>query len=203
MKLYDFKVAPYPRRVRIFVAEKGIEIPIEQVDLFTGQSRTPDFLKKNPSGHVPVLELDDGTCLAESVAICRYLEALHPNPNLMGRDAREQGLFEMWQRWMELELFFTVEGFFKHTDPTFKPRFTQYPGYAEDQRLEALERMRRLDRELANRKFIAGDRYTVADITALVAIDLFTGFAGQPFPSGLPNFKRWHDTVSARPSASA
>jgi glutathione S-transferase len=203
MKLYDFKIAPNPRRVRIFIAEKGLSIPVEEVDLFARQSRTPQFLKKNPSGHVPVLELDDGSCLAESVAICRYLELIHPNPNLMGRDAREQAFIEMWQRWMELELFFTVEGYFKHTDPMFKGRFTQVPIYAQEQHAEALARLQRLDGELAGREFIAADRYTIADITALVALDLFTSLAHQPFPSDLRNVKRWHHTVSARPSAKA
>jgi len=203
LKLCDFKIAPNPRRVRIFIAEKGLSIPVEQVDLFSRKSRCPDFLKKNPSGHVPVLELEDGTCLAESVAICRYLELTHPTPNLMGRDAREQAFIEMWQRWMELELFFPVEGYFKHTDPMFKGRFTQLPVYAEEQRAEATERLQRLDRELAGREFIAADRYTIADITTLVALDLFTSLAKQPFPHELENLKRWHDAVAARPSAKA
>lgn len=92
MKLYDFKAAPNPRRVRIFIAEKGLSIPLEEVDLLSRESRTPEFLNKNPSGHVPVLQLDDGSCLAESVAICRYFELIHPDPNLMGRGARDQHL---------------------------------------------------------------------------------------------------------------
>ena len=203
MKLYDFHIAPNPRRVRVFVAEKGLDIPIATVDLFSRASRTPEFLKKNPSGGLPVLELDDGSCIAESVAICRYLEVIHPEPNLMGRDAGELAMIEMWQRRMELELFFTVEGYFKHTDPMFKGRFTQLPIYAEEQRLAAVERMIRLDGELAACEFIAGDRYTIADITALVAIDLFTTLAKQPFPAELANVRRWHEAASARPSARA
>jgi glutathione S-transferase len=102
---------PNPRRTRIFIAEKALPIPIEQVDALTGANRTPDFLKKNPSGGLPVLELDDGSYLAESVAICRYLEGLHPNPNLMGRDSREQAFIEQWNRRMELELFAVVARF--------------------------------------------------------------------------------------------
>jgi glutathione S-transferase len=203
MKLYDFKIAPNPRRVRIFIAEEGLSIPLEAVDLLSRQSRTPEFLNKNPSAHVPVLELDDGSCLAESVAICRYLELIHPDPNLMGRDAREQAFIEMWQRRMELELFFAVEGYFKRTDPMFKGRFTQLPIYAEEQRVETLVRLRRLDSELTGREFIAADRYTIADITAQVALDLFTSLAHQPFPSELSNVTRWYNAVFARPSARA
>jgi glutathione S-transferase len=153
--------------------------------------------------HVPVLELDDGSCLAESVAICRYLELIHPDPNLMGRDAREQAFIEMWQRRMELELFFAVGGYFKHTDPMFKGRFMQLPIYAEEQRVETLVRLRRLDSELTGREFIAADRYTIADITDQVPLDLFTALAHQPFPSELPNVTRRYNAVSARPSARA
>ena len=102
MKIYDFAFAPNPRRLRIFVAEKGLKIPTEQVDIFSGQNRTPEMLAKNPAGGLPVIELDDGTHMAESVAICRYLEGLHPEPNLMGKDIREQSTIEMWNRRVEL-----------------------------------------------------------------------------------------------------
>src|SRR5262250_2233188 len=105
MKLYNHALAPNPRRVRIFAAEKGMELSLEEVDILAGQSRTPEFLAKNSSGAVPVLELDDGSYLSESVAICRYLEGLHPEPNLLGRDLREQVEIERWNRRMELELF--------------------------------------------------------------------------------------------------
>src|SRR5262245_33772483 len=108
MKLYNHALAPNPRRVRIFAAEKGIELTLQDVDILAGQSRTPEFLAKNPSGGVPVLEFDDGSCVAESVAICRYLEGLHPEPNLFGRDLREQAQIEMWNRRMELELFAAI-----------------------------------------------------------------------------------------------
>ena len=203
MKLYNHDRAPNPRRARIFIAEKGLEIPTEHIEIFAGQNRTPEFLKKNPSGGLPVLELDDGSHLAESVAICRYLEALHPQPNLMGRDGREQAFIEMWNRRMELELFGVVGRFFQQTNPLFKGRFPQFADYGEAQRATAMARTQRLDGELAGREFIAADRYTIADITALVGMDLFTHLGGQPFPSGLPNLKRWHDTVSSRPSAKA
>jgi len=203
MKLYDFALFPNPRRTRIFIAEKALQIPIEQVDALTGANRTPEFLKKNPSGGLPVLELDDGSYLAESVAICRYLEGLHPNPNLMGRDSREQAFIEQWNRRMELELFAVVARFFLNTGTFFKGRLHQVPEYGEVQRANAVQRLKRMDTELAGREFIAADRYTIADITALVGIDLFCGYGGQPFPGELPNLKRWHESVSTRPSAKA
>ena len=203
MKLYDFRLFPNPRRARIFIAEKGLKIPIEQVDALAGANRTPEFLKKNPSGGLPVLELDDGSCLAESVAICRYLEGLHPNPNLMGRDTREQAFIEQWNRRMELELFAVVARFFQNTGAFFKGRLPQVPEYGEVQRANVVQRLKRMDAELAEREFVAADRYTIADITALVGVDLFCGYGGQPFPAELPNLKRWHAAVSSRPSAKA
>jgi glutathione S-transferase len=203
MKLYDFSLFPNPRRARIFIAEKALKIPLEQVDALAGANRTPEFLKKNPSGGLPVLELDDGSCLAESVAICRYLEGLHPNPNLMGRDSREQAFIEQWNRRMELELFAVAARFFQNTGAFFKGRLPQVPEYGELQRANVEQRLKRMDAELAGREFVAADRYTIADITALVGIDLFTGYGGQPFPTDLPHLKRWHEAVSSRPSAKA
>jgi glutathione S-transferase len=203
MKLYDFRLFPNPRRARIFIAEKALEIPIEQVDALAGANRTPEFLKKNPSGGLPVLELDDGSCLAESVAICRYLEGLHPNPNLMGRDTREQAFIEQWNRRMELELFAVAARFFQNTGAFFKGRLPQVPEYGEVQRANVVQRLKRMDAELAEREFVAADRYTIADITALVGVDLFCGYGGQSFPAELPNLKRWHAAVSSRPSAKA
>jgi glutathione S-transferase len=203
MKLYDFRLFPNPRRARIFIAEKALEIPIEQVDALAGANRTPEFLKKNPSGGLPVLELDDGSCLAESVAICRYLEGLHPNPNLMGRDTREQAFIEQWNRRMELELFAVAARFFQNTGAFFKGRLPQVPEYGEVQRANVVQRLKRMDAELAEREFVAADRYTIADITALVGVDLFCDYGGQPFPAELPNLKRWHAAVSSRPSAKA
>src|SRR5215471_5287453 len=127
MKLYSHALAPNPRRVRIFAAEKGIELALQDIDILAGQSRTPEFLAKNPSGGVPVLELDDGSCLAESVAICRYLEGLHPEPNLFGRDLREQAQIEMWNRRMELELFAAIGRTVQNTSSIFQGRFKQFP----------------------------------------------------------------------------
>ena len=202
MKIYDSKTAPNPRRVRIFVAEKGIQIPYEEVDLVKAVNRGEEFRKKNPSGTVPVLELDDGTCISETVAICRYLEELHPNPPLMGVDAKDRALVEMWQRRMELELLLPIADAFRQRHDFFKGKIRQLPEYAEVQKKNAEDRLARLNNELANRKFIAGDRYTIADITALCAIDFgrVSKIAIQPDQA---NLARWHSEVSARASAKA
>jgi glutathione S-transferase len=202
MKIYDSKTAPNPRRVRIFVAEKGIQIPYEEVDLVKAVNRGEEFRKKNPSGTVPVLELDDGTCISETVAICRYLEELHPNPPLMGVDAKDRALVEMWQRRMELELLLPIADAFRQRHDFFKGKIRQLPEYAEVQKKNAEDRLARLNNELANRKFIAGDRYTIADITALCAIDFgrVSKIAIQPDQA---NLARWHAEVSSRASAKA
>ena len=202
MKIYDSKTAPNPRRVRIFVAEKGIQIPYEEVDLVKAVNRGEEFRKKNPSGTVPVLELDDGTCISETVAICRYLEELHPNPPLMGADAKDRALVEMWQRRMELELLIPIADAFRQRHDFFKGKIRQLPEYAEVQKKNAEDRLARLNNELANRNFIAGDRYTIADITALCAIDFgrVSKIAIQPDQA---NLARWHAEVSARASAKA
>ena len=203
MKLYNHSQAPNPRRVRIFLAEKGASLPMEEIDLMAGKNRTPEFLAKNPSGGLPVLELDDGTCIAESVAICRYLEGLHPEPNLMGRNPREQAEIEMWNRRMELELFAGIGQTIRNTHPMFKEQLRQFPDYGEAQRPVVQQRLERMDRELAGRQFIAGDRFTIADITALVAIDIAGRMGNISIPPQLANLSRWHQAVSSRPSAEA
>jgi glutathione S-transferase len=203
MKLYNHSLAPNPRRVRIFAAEKGINLSLEEVDILAGQSRTPEFLAKNSSGGVPVLELEDGSHLSESVAICRYLEALHPEPNLLGRDLREQADIERWNRRMELELFAAIGRTVQNTSPIFQGRFKQFPEYGEAQRAVVYQRLERMDRELNGHQFVAGDRFTIADITALVAIDIGGRLADIKIAPELPHLTRWHDAVSKRPSASA
>ena len=202
MKIYDSNTAPNPRRVRIFLAEKGIQIPYEQVDLGKAVNRRPEFRQKNPLMTVPVLELDDGTCIAETVAICRYFEELHPNPSLLGVDAKDRALVEMWQRRMELELLLPIADAFRQRHDFFKGKIRQVPEYAEAQKQNAEERLTWLNDVMASRPFIAGDRYSIADITALVAIDFgrVSKIAIQPNQTHL---KRWHETVSARPSAKA
>ena len=202
MILYDSKVAPNPRRVRIFLAEKGIEVPTKQVDIGKAESREPAFLAKNPLGGLPVLELDDGTCIAESLAICRYFEELHPHPPLLGTDAKDRAIVEMWSRRTELELWRHVTGCFQNTHDFFKGRIQQVREWGELCRKTARERLAWLDRELAGRPFIAGDRYTVADITALCAID-FGRVVDIRIAPAEKNLARWHESVSSRPSARA
>jgi glutathione S-transferase len=181
MKLYNYVHAPNPRRVRIFAAEKGIELALEEVDILAGQNRTLEFLAKNSSGGVPVLELDDGSYFSESVAICRYLEGLHPEPKLLGRDLREQAEIERWNRRMELEMFAPISRTFQNTNPILRSRIKQFPEYGEAQRAVVYQRLEQMDHELDGHEFIASDRFTIADITALVAIDF-----SAPSGNGLP-----------------
>jgi glutathione S-transferase len=202
VKLYDSAPAPNPRRVRIYLAEKGITVPVEQVDIAKSVNRQPAFLAKNPFGGLPVLELDDGTYIAESIAICRYFEETNPKPSLFGEGAKERALIEMWQRRMELGLFALVTGCFQHTHDFFKGRIKQVPEWGAVCKENALARLAWLDGELAGRKFIAGDRYTVADITALCAVDFGRASSIRIAPEQR-NLARWHQEVSSRPSAKA
>jgi glutathione S-transferase len=203
VKLHNHSQAPNPRRVRIFAAEKGIQLSLEEVDILAGQSRTPEFIAKNSSGGVPVLEFDDGSYLSESVAICRYLEGLHPEPNLLGRDLREQAEIERWNRRMELELFAAIGRTVQNTSPIFQGRFKQFPDYGEAQRTVVYQRLERMDRELNGHQFVAGDRFTIADITALVAIDIGRRLADIKIAPELTHLTRWYQIVSSRPSAKA
>jgi glutathione S-transferase len=202
MKIYESTQAPNPRRVRIFLAEKGITVPLEQVNLGTADNRKPEFLKINPMGGVPVLELDDGTRIAESVAVCRYFEETHPQPPLFGVDAKDKAVVEMWNRRMELEILAMTAGSFRNTSDFFKGRIPQVKEYGEVCRNAALKRLEWLDTELANREFIAGDRYSIADITGLVGID-FGRTTGIKIAENQKNLARWHQAVSSRPSAKA
>jgi len=202
VKLYDSAMAPNPRRVRVFLAEKGVEVENVQIDIGKAENRQPPFLEKNPMGGVPVLELDDGTHIAESVAICRYIEGQHPEPPLMGVDARDAALVEMWNRRMEHELAIPIMQSFRNTHDFFKGRIPQVPEYGEVCKASALKRLEWLDGELANRPFIAGDRFTIADITALIGID-FGRVVGISIPAEQKNLTRWYEDVSSRPSAKA
>ncbi|HJY85122.1 MAG TPA: glutathione S-transferase family protein [Candidatus Binatia bacterium] len=202
MKIYNNQTAPNPRRVRIFLAEKGIQVAYEEVDIVKAVNRSPEFRKKNPMGTVPVLELDDGTCIAESVAICRYFEELQPNPPLMGVDARDRAIVEMWQRRMEFELLWPVANSFRHRHEFFKGRIPQVPEYAEVSRKAAESSLAWLDEVLADRPFVAGERYTIADISALCAVD-FGRVSKIRIQSEQKNLTRWYEAVSARPSAKA
>ena len=203
MKLYDTQRAPNPRRVRIFLKEKGLSVPMAHVDLMKGEHKLDAFRAKNPSMRVPVLELDDGTFISETVAICRYFEETHPEPPLMGIDARDRALVEMWQRRMELELMQPISHCFRHTNEALKPlEPVQVGEWGELNRSRAEARMRQLDGELAGHPFIAGERYSIADITALVAVDFGRAIKLQ-IADDCANLKRWHEAVSARPSAKA
>jgi glutathione S-transferase len=203
MKLYDGGRAPNPRRVRIFLAEKAIKIPIEQVDLGKLQQRTDTYTAINPMQRVPALLLDDGTVIAESMAICRYFEALHPDPPLFGVGALDSALIEMWNRRVEFHLFLPVATVFQHLHPAMKvmidPQVSEW-GEANKPRIFAFLQL--LDIELERRQFIAGAAFTVADITALAAVD-FMRVSRLAVPDNLANVRRWHETVSARPSAVA
>lgn len=202
MKLLEYTAAPNPRRVRVFLAEKGIEVPTEQVDIAKAENRQPPYLAKNPMGGVPILELDDGTYLAETVAICRYFEETQPEPPLFGTSIQDRALVEMWNRRMELEVWNRVTGTFQHTHDFFKGRIEQVPEWGEVCKKAAFSRLAWLDEELAGRDFVAGDRYTIADITLLCAID-FGRVTGIKVGGDQKNLARWHEAVSARPSASA
>jgi glutathione S-transferase len=202
VKLYDSTLAPNPRRVRIFLAEKRIEVPTVQLDIGKAENRTPPYLARNPLGGLPFLELDDGTVIAESVAICRYFEEIQPEPPLLGTGAVDRALVEMWQRRMELELFRHVTGCFQNTHAFFKGRIQQVPEYGEVCRAAGRRRLAWLDEDLGARPFIAGDRYTIADITALVAID-FGRVVDIRIGPEQKNLARWHEAVSGRPSAKA
>jgi glutathione S-transferase len=171
MKLQEATLARNRRGGRIFLAEKGIEVPLEPVDIGNAENRQPPFLAKNPLGGVPVLELADGTCIAESVAICRCFGELHPDPPLMGVDAQDNAVIEMCNRRMELELALPMMNVFRHGDPFFAGRIEQVPDWSEASRRHVAGRMEWLDRELAAREFVAGDRYPIADVTALVGVD--------------------------------
>ena len=202
MKLYDSAMAPSPRRVRAFLAEKGIEVPTVQVDIAKAENRQPEFLAKNPLGTVPVLELDDGSYLAESVAICRYFEEIQPEPPLLGIDAADRAKVEMWNRRMELEVAIPIMQAFRNTHDFFKGRIPQVAEYGEICKKSALKRLEWLDGELANREFIAGDRFSIADITALIGIDFGRVIQLRIEPEN-KNLARWYETVSSRPSARA
>ncbi|QDB99691.1 glutathione S-transferase [Mesorhizobium sp. 8] len=203
MKLFDGGRAPNPRRVRVFLAEKGIEVPLVPVDMGALEHRQEAVSSRNPLRRLPVLELDDGTVLTESVAICRYFEELHPEPALFGQGALGKALVEMWQRRMELNLMFPVSQAFRHIHPAMKEwEVPQIPEWGEANKPKAVEFLHLLDSELAGREFVAGDAYSIADITGLIAVD-FMKPARIQMPEECTNVRRWYQAVSSRPSASA
>jgi glutathione S-transferase len=203
MLFYDSpNPAPNPRRVRIFAAEKGVSLPSKEVSIPAREQKSPEFLAINPRGQTPALELDDGTVIAESVAICRFLEALHPDPPLFGRTPTEIGLVEMWNRRVEMIAMNPVGQVWVHTH-----RFTAaLPGrnaeWGESNRPRVAEAFAFFDRSLENSEFLAGDHYSMADILLLTTVD-FATFIGSGPDAANGALMRWHKAVSARPSASA
>ena len=202
MKLYDGGRAPNPRRVRIFLAEKGMTVPMEKIDLGALQHKSAEFTAINPLQRVPVLVLDDGTVITESIAICRYFEALRPQPPLFGRGAMEEALVEMWNRRVELNFYVAVSAVFRHLHPAMRELENQIPEWGEANKPRVMDFLALLNRELKDRMFVAGDHYSVADITTLVAVDLMKP-AKLAMPEGMVNIQRWHAQVSERASAAA
>jgi glutathione S-transferase len=203
MKLYDGGRAPSPRRVRVFLAEKGITVPLEPVDLGALAQKSPAYSAVNPLQRVPALVLDDGTVITESIAICRYFEALNPEPPLFGQGALEIAMIEMWNRRLELHLFAPVSHVLRHSHPAMaKMEVPQVPAWAEANKPRIEEFLGIFDRALAGRPFAAGDRFSVADITGMIAID-FMKPAKLAVPEACANVRRWHAAVTARPSAGA
>jgi glutathione S-transferase len=207
MKFYDCAPAPSPRRVRIFLAEKGISVPTVQVDLRNGEQFSEAFRKINPDCTVPVLVLDDGTTIADAIGICDYFEAVQPEPSLMGRTPSEKGVVTAWQRQCERDGFYSMMEAFRNSTPGFKGRavtgptdFDQIPALAERGKLRVNAFFKMLDARLAANEFVAGPRYSIADITAMITVDWAVRFKTASF-EGVANLKRWHDAVSARPSA--
>lgn len=212
MKIYDDRQgAPNPRRVRIFLAEKRLEVEYIQVPLASGGHKAPDFLAKNPLGQLPTLELDDGTCISETVAICRYFEELYPAPPLFGVGPDGRARVEMWQRRVELNLSAAVGQVWIHTHPITAALFERnpemglepQPKWGEFNRRRAQGQMKFLSEVLGQREFIAGDSFTIADISALCALDFARQLLSLPIPPDLEPLQRWHREVSDRPSATA
>ena len=209
MKFYDCATAPSPRRVRIFLAEKGIAVPTVQVNLRAGEQFTPEFRAINPDCTVPVLELDDGVRIFDAIGICAYFEAVQPDPPLMGASPAERGLVAAWQRRCERDGFYALMDAFRNATPGLKGRavpgpdsYDQIPALAERGRARLARFFESMDRRLAQSEFVAGPRYSIADITALVTVD-WAGGIKLTIPDGASSLKRWHAAVSAHPSAKA
>ena len=202
MKLYDFSGAPNPRRVKIFAKEKNINLELVNCDMAKREHKTPEFLKKNPSGKIPVLELEDGRCISESIPICRYLESLVPDPNLFGKDAFEISFIESRNRHIELELW-TQIGISWVNGPIVGAMglFQQIQDAKDASDKNVVSYYKRLDSEFSSSKYVAGDRFTVADITLLSAIDFASSMVDLKPDHSLANLSRWHNEILSRPSS--
>ncbi|MBU4434377.1 MAG: glutathione S-transferase [Alphaproteobacteria bacterium] len=204
MKLYgEANPAPNPRRVRIFLAEKGVDLPEIRIGMRQGGHKSPEHKARNSLGQVPTLELDDGTMISESVSICRYLESLYPDPPLFGATPLERAQIDMWQRRVEFQLLIPVGMFWRHAHPLTAALLTQHKDFGESNRETVAKAMKWLDRELADgRSFIAGETYSIADIVAQTTLD-FADFTGLETPADTPHLTAWRERVGARPSAAA
>ena len=207
MKLYDFKMAPNPRRVRMFLAEKGLSyadvgIEVINVDIAKGETFGREFLKINPYGGLPALELEDGEIISESMAISRYFEELYPNPPLMGKDPKSKALIEMWNRRIELGLYNSIALSFQHGNPMWKAVVNQVSEFSEVSAENSDKEFYKLDKRLAQTEYVAGDEFSVADITGLCAIDFAKVIKRRIDEEKHPHLARWYKLVSARPSAS-
>ena len=208
MKLYDYKMAPNPRRVRMFIAEKGISyaeagIEVVNVDIAKGETFSKEFKQISPYGGLPILELEDGELISESMAISRYFEELYPENPLMGTDAKSKAMIEMWNRRIELGLYTSIALSFRHGNPMWKPVTNQVEEFAEVSAENADKQIHKLDKRLSESEYVAGDSFSVADITALCAIDFAKVIKRRIDEEKHPHLARWHKLVSARESAQA
>ena len=203
MKLYDGGRAPNPRRVAIFLAEKNIEVPKISVDMAALEHKSEAILQRNPMARLPILELDDGTCISESVAICRYFEELQPEPPLFGTGAEGRALVEMWNRRIEFHYLLPVGFAFRHIHPAMKTwEIPQVPEWGEVNKPKALDFLAFMEKELADRTYVTGKEFTIADITMMIAFE-FMKPARIICPEELTHVWRWYRQVSARPTAKA
>ena len=209
MKLYDFSLAPSPRRVRMFLVEKGLDIPTVEINTRERAQFSDGYAEINPyNAVIPSLELDDGACLGESVAICRYFEEIHPEPPLMGRDAMEKAVIEMWNRRAEIDGYLSAADAIRNAAPMFEDRglpgvpggVPQIPALIERGKQGIARFYRKIDTQLADNRFVAGDAFSIADITLYVTVE-FAKRGDMEIPEDCPNLARWHAEVAARPSA--
>ena len=202
MIFYDGGGAPNARRVRIYLSEKGLDIPMKTIDIMKGEHKTDEYKKISPLSQVPALELDDGTFITESIAICRYFEALNPDPNLMGTDPNEIAIIEMWQRRLELLLMIPIASVFRHGHPAMKHLENQVIEWSEANKPRILSFYNWLDKQLKGKDFICLNRYTLADVTALTCFE-FAKWPKINIPEDCLNLKKYYQMLSDRPSAKA
>lgn len=202
MKLYDFVGAPNPKKMRVYLAEKGIQVPLESVNIIAGENRKPEFLAKNPAGGLPVLELDDGSHLSESLAIMEFFEEAHPNPPMIGTTAIERARTRALERICELGVLFRVAAIFQNTSPFFAGRIKQVPEAAEAAKGILDGNLAILDAKIGKQPFVAGERPTIADCTLFAALG-FAEFAQVPIDARYANVHRWYESFKQRPSAAA